>query len=216
MKILKTLFITNLMVIIWLSPAKAQEVENDFETRTSFRLRPKLSDKLKLRITPEVRLDEEFSIAKYILAGEGIYEPIKILALGAKYYFIGDINKNSDNEHHSRYAFSATIKYKFNRFEPAFRIRYSNYADDEITDKNFLRYKASLEYDIPKSSLTPFLGAELVHQLADNELYKMRYSAGIDFKLFKNNYISLSYKLDYYLQEYRNKHIVDLTYKINL
>ena len=204
------------MVTIWLSPVKAQEVENDFETRYSFRLRPKLSDKLKFRITPEVRLDEEFSLDKYIIAGEAIYEPINILALSAKCYFIGDKKKNSDDDYLNRFAFSATLKHKFSRFEPAFRIRYSNYADDEITDKNFLRYEASLEYDTAKSSLTPFVSAELYQQLTDNVLHKMRYSAGIDFKLFKNNYIRLSYRLDYYLQEYRNKHIIDLTYKINL
>lgn len=206
----------NLMVMIWLSPANAQEVENDFETRYSFRLSPKLSDELKLRITPEARLNENFSLDKYIFAGEAVYEPIKVLALSAKYYFIGDIKKKSDTDYLNRFALSASLKKKFSRFESTFRIRYSNYADDEISDKKFLRYEASLEYDIPKSRLTPYVEAELFQQLTDNVLYKIRYSAGIDFKLFKKNHISLCYKLDHHLQEHRNKHIVDLTYKINL
>ena len=156
-------------------------------------------------------------IDKYILEGEvNLINQLEILALSGKYRFISDVKENSDNEYLNRFAFSATLKEKFNRLEPAFRIRYSNFSDDEITDKNYLRYKASLEYDIAKTSLTPFVGAELFQQLNDNELYKMRYSAGVDYKLFKKNYISLSYKLDYYLNEYRNKHIFDLAYKIKL
>lgn len=206
------------MTIIWFSSVMAQEVENDFETRASIILSKKLSDEWRLRLIPEIRLDENYDVNKYIIEGEARFKPtdLDILALSAKYRFISDVKNNSDNEYLSRFALSATINEEFNRFEPSFRIRYSNYADDEITDKQFLRYKAALEYDIPKTSLTPFIGAELFHQLSDNELYKMRYSAGIDYKLFKKNYISLSYKLDYYLQDYRNKHIFDLAYKIKL
>ena len=119
-----------------------------------------------------------------------------------------------DTEYFNRYGFSATAAKKLGNFEPAFRLSYSNYADDDVSDKSFMRYKASLKYDIPKCKLTPFVAAELFQQTDGGDLYKMRYSTGLDYKLFKNNYIGVNYKFDYYNTEYLNKHIISLGYKI--
>jgi len=49
-------------------------------------------------------------------------------------------------------------------------------------DDNFLRYKAALGYDIKSCKLTPTISAELFHQLADNEMYKVRYKLAVDYK----------------------------------
>ena len=40
----------------------------------------------------------------------------------------------------------------------------------------------------------------------------MRYSLGAEYKINKNSSIGLGYMLDYYLQDYRNKHIINLGY----
>lgn len=215
-KSIKSIISINIVLLLLLPALAAQEVQNEFESRASFSLGYIINDEFRLKIIPEVRFDDNTTLDKYIFEGEAIYKPIKLISLSTKYRLIGIIQDDADTKHYNRYAVSATIKEDFKRFEAAFRIRYSNYSDDEITNKEFLRYKTALEYDISRTSITPYIGAELFHQLTSNKMFKMRYSAGVDYKLFKNNYLSLTYKYDYYLLVYRNKHIVDLSYSIKL
>lgn len=202
-----TLFITGENVF-------AQEVTNDFETRTAVDLSFKPIKKLKLSLIPELRFDENFSLDEYLFEGEAEYKALNFLSFGAAYRFEVNPRDTKSTEYFHRYSFNTELEKELNRFETSFRLRYSNYADDEITDKSFLRYRAKLEYDIPKSKITPAVAVEAFHDLNENNLFKMRYTAGIDYKLFKNNYLGVDYKLDYYNNEYKNKHIISVGYKI--
>lgn len=194
----------------------AQEVENQYKIRTELELSFKPIKKLKLTFMPQLRFDQDFSLDKYLFETGIEYKPIKFLELSGTYRFIVNPRETKDTEYFNQYGFSATAKKEFGRFEPAFRLRYSNYADDDISDKNFMRYKVSLKYDIKNCKITPFVTAELFQQIDDGDLYKMRYSTGLDYKLFKKNYLGVSYKFDYYNTEYKNRHIISLGYKIKL
>ncbi len=200
---------------LFLIPAvNAQEVTNEQQTRTEFELVFKPFKKTKLSFIPQLRFDEDFSLDKYLVETELEYNAFKFLEFGATYRFEVNPRDTKSTEYQHRFSLDATAKNDFNRFEAAFRLRYSNYADDDITDNEFLRYKASLKYDIKKCKLTPMMAVEAFQQLDDGKLYKMRYTVGADYKLFKKNYIGLSYKFDYYKNEYKNKHIISLGYKI--
>lgn len=194
----------------------AQDIENNFKFRTEAELSFSPLKNLKLNIIPELRFDDTFSLDKYLLEGEATYKPLKFLSLAASYRFVAQQKDNSDTKYVNRFAFSVIAKKKLKRFETAFRLRYTNDADDEISNEQFFRYKTSLKYDIPKSKLTPFIAAEAFQQLSGGDLYKMRYSTGLDYKLFKKNYLRLSYKLDYFQKEYKNNHILSVGYKIKL
>lgn len=188
-------------------------VENDFEYRTYFKSTFKLAKKLKLNVVPEVRFNDDFSVDEYLLETELKYKPIKYLTLGGGYRFIINPRNVKSTEYLHRYEFSAMLRKKFNDFRPALKVSYTNYADDDAED-NFLRYKALVDYDIPKCKFTPTIGAELFHQLSSGDLYKVRYGVGVDYKLFKKNFLEVSYKMDYYLKEYKNKHIISIGYKL--
>lgn len=203
----------SLLILLFASPAIAQEVDNEMQMRTELDLSYKPIKKLKLTFMPQLRFDEDFSLDKYLFETGVEYKPIKFLELGATYRFVVNPRDTKDTEYFNRYGFSATAKKEFGRFEPAFRLRYSNYADDDVSDKSFIRYKASLKYDIPNCKITPFVAAELFQQTDGGDLYKMRYSTGVDYKLLKKNYIGVSYKFDYYNTDYLNKHIISLGYK---
>ncbi len=191
--------------------------ENTFETRTELGLSYKLSKKIKLSFAPEFRFDEDCALDKYLFEAGAEYKAAKFLDLEATYRYVINPRDTKDTEYFGRYSFSAIANKKFNRFETAFRLRYSNDNDDESSDEEFFRYKASVEYNIPKCKLTPFIAVEAFQQLGDDSgLYKMRYATGFDYKLFKNNYIGASYKFDYYKTEYLNKHILGIRYKIKL
>ncbi len=204
------------VLLIFIPIVNAQEVESNHQTRTSIELGYKLSDQLKLNLSPEFRFDENLALDKYLFEGAAIYKPSKIFALGATYRFVVNLRDEKDTEYFNRVALSATMKKEFNRFEPAFRLRYSNYADDAITDKEFIRYKGSFKYDIDNCKITPSAGIEVFQQLSDFELYKTRYSVGTDYKLFKKNYLGVSYKFDSFAIEDKNTRILSLTYKLKL
>lgn len=192
-----------------------QDVENDMQYRTALELNYKIVKGLKLDIIPQIRFDEEFSVNRYLLEGGLTYKTFDFLYWEGTYRLIVKPQEYLESETFSKYGFSLTAKKRFADFTPSFRFRYSNYADDDVTDKEFLRYKAKVKYDIPNCKITPFVALEAFHDLGESNLYKMRYSTGVAYKVKKNNYIKLNYRLDYYQQEYRNKHIIGVAYKYN-
>lgn len=190
----------------------AQSVENTFQTRSEVKLSYKAFDKIKFSLTPELRLDEKFSADKLLLeAGIG-YKPIDILTLGANYRFVVNYRDVKETEYLHRYAFDATFAKSISRFKPSLRIRYTNYTE-ENANAEYLRYKAKLKYNIKDFKLSPLLAFEGFHDLGEANIYKMRYTLGAEYKLSKKSAVSAAYKLDYYLQEYQNKHILYVGYK---
>lgn len=190
----------------------AQTVENDFQSRTELKLSYEPIDKIRLSVTPEVRLDESFKMDKFLLESGVQYKPVKVFSIGGSYRFIANTRNTKSTEYLHRFALDATYSKKIERWKPSFRLRYTNYTEDDA-NSDFLRYKAKVEYNIKNFKLSPVVGVEAFHELSDNEFYKMRYTLGFDYKLNKQNAISVGYKLDYYLQEYLNKHIVYVGYK---
>lgn len=203
------------VLLITATTTFAQEVVNEMQYRTELGLSYSPFKKIKFSFNPEIRFDDTFSADKYVFEGGIEYKPVKFLELEANYRYYINPRDTKETEYFNRYAVSATGKKEFGRFKTALRLRYSNDADDEITDEKFLRYKLSTAYNIPKCKLTPSVAVETFQSLGDESgLYKMRYSAGVDYKLFKKNYIGLRYKFDYYQTEYINRHIISLGYKI--
>ena len=191
----------------------AQEVENTIQSRTSLKLSFSPIKKVKLNVTPELRFDENFSLNNAHLEGELVYSPFKYLSLSSAYRFVVNPRETKTTEYLHRIALAATVDHKIDRFTTALKFAYSNYADDESSEKEFLRYKGSVKYNIPKSKITPYAGVEAFQQWSDFNLYKIRYSAGLNYKIIKNNSIGIGYKFDYYMTEYKNKHIFSIGYK---
>jgi len=202
-------------LILFISHGSAQETQNEFQLRNKVEASIKLFKKLRFNITPELRINEKFSVDRFLIEGELAYKPWKFLEFGASYWFIVNTRESKSTEYLNRYAFQVILSNWFKRFKPALRLRYTNYAEND-EDGQFLRYKASLKYNIPKCKLTPLVLVEAYHQLNDNYLYKMRYGIGAWYTIFKNNSIKLEYKFDYYMKDYINKHIVTISYKIKL
>lgn len=189
----------------------AQTVTNDFQTRTEIKLSYELVDKLTLSLSPEIRWDESFGISKYMLESGISYKPLKGLSLGGSYRFVVNPRDNKATEYLHRFALFTSYKKKIERFEPSLRVKYTNYTED-LTLGEFLRYRAKLEYDIKGSKITPLISAEAFHYLSENQIYKMRYSIGAEYKINKKSSVGLGYMLDYYLTQYQNKHIIKVGY----
>ena len=190
---------------------ESQAIENDFQTRAEVKLSFSPIKKFKITFIPELRMDESFDIDKYLLETELSYKPIKDLSLSGSYRFVSNPRDTKATEYLHRFALTAEYSKSIKRWEPSFRIKYTNYTEDAF-DGEFLRYRAKLEYDIKNFKLTPYIRAEGFHDLSQDELYKMRYALGGKYKLNKKNSVRIGYMLDYYLQDYRNKHILTIGY----
>lgn len=191
---------------------QSQTTEDEFQTRSEIKLSYKPIDNIKIYVTPELRFDETFAADKFLLETGLAYKPIKFLELGGSYRYIVNYRDVKSTEYLHRFALDATLGKSFNRWKPSLRIRYTNYTEDN-SNSNYLRYKAKLEYNIKNCKLSPLIAAEAFNDLEDGTYYKMRYTLGADYKLNKKNAISIAYKLDYYLQDYLNKHILYVGYK---
>ncbi len=202
----------SLMGILYTGLAFSQTVTNDFQARTEVKLSFEPLDKLTLSLNPEIRWNESFGVSKYMLESGLSYKPLKGLTLGGSYRFIINPRTTKATEYLHRFALYTSYKKKIERFEPSLRIKYTNYTED-LSLGEFLRYRAKLEYDIKGSKITPMLSAEAFHYLSGNQIYKMRYAIGAEYKINKKSSIGLGYMLDYYMTEYQNKHIINLGYK---
>lgn len=202
-----------LFLLIFTTSVNAQEVENDFETRTYFTLSTKLLKNLKLSVTPELRFDDKFTVDKYLLEGKLSYDITDNLSVGTGYRYYANERETKSTEYDNRYSFSIKYEKPFLRFDPSLKISYTNDSDDD-SKANVLRYKAEVKYNIKKSKITPFAGAEVFQEISGGELNKIRCFLGMDYKICKKNHIEASYKFDYFLNEFKNKHIVSIGYKL--
>lgn len=196
-----------------LRSVNAQEIENTFQARTSIDLSKKITKNLKITLTPELRWKDKFELDRYQLTTEVEYQPINFLSLSAGYRLIGNKRKEDNTEFLNRYQFSANFETRIKRWEPGFRLRFTNYTDDSEGEM-FLRYKTFLSYDIPKCKLTPEAAFEIYHQPDLHSIYKYRCSLGANYKMSKRITVGLDYKLDLYMTAWKNRHLLDMGLKI--
>ncbi len=205
-----------LLLVFLISTVDAQDQETNIETRTGFEVGYKLNDQVKLSLSPELRYDRDLSLDKYLIDVGVSYTYTDMVTLGATYRFIGNLRDEKNTEYLNRIAIGATYEKSYDRLEPSFRLFYSNYADDGLTDKAYIRYRPTIKYDLPDCKITPVVAVEIFQQLNDYQLYKTRYTTGMNYKLFKKNYLGLRYKYDSFPNDNKNTHIISLTYKLKL
>ncbi len=184
--------------------------QSRMEYRVSATVRFSPLKKVKLYLTPELRF-RSTGLDKILLEAEAKYSPLKYLDVGGSYKLMIDKLHILPFELINRFDVYLGGEMDLGRFAPALRLMYVNYDEDEGIS-HFLRYKAKLDYDIPKSKIDPFVATELYHQLTDGTFYKMRFSIGADWRFAKKQSIGLAFKLDEYLDDARMKHIIDLGY----
>ncbi len=203
------------------------EVENVYKYRVGAELEYKIIKGLKLSVEPEFRFFEGYDQMQINSALS--YKTFGCITWGASYGVVIDREESSSSSYSSfgfnpmgsqyesdiyyRYAFDVSYKDDFGRFTPSLRVRYSNYDDEDIDDKEFMRYRAKVSYNIPKCKFTPSLSAEWYQQMDDMMLFKTRYAAGLDYKISKQVSLGADYKLDFYNLKYKNGHIFTFCYK---
>lgn len=208
-----------LCILAFTSAAAAQEppLEQEFRIRVGANVEKKLVKDLRLVVSPEVRTVDGINPDRYLIEIGLKYDPIKYLSLrpGIR----ADLEEKKDGlENSYRPRMDVVGSYKIEDFKPNVRLRYTHAFGPYRDPRPTLRYRLGLEYEIDKTDVSVEANAEAFHDLVVGNIYKMRYSAGADYKFYGtkklDQWVRLTYNLDYYLDEYRNIHFVEIGYKV--
>jgi hypothetical protein len=129
----------------------------------------------------------------------------KRLKAGAYYCFI--YTYNSDFYYETRHRFYLSLSYKqpLGDFTLSWRGRFQGTNRDEsrgqykINPKYVLRNKLDLEYSIFGSPWTPYISADfstLTNDPMGNELYRIRYQGGVNWRLNRTDYMKFFVRFD--------------------
>ncbi len=173
--------------------------------------------KLEFFIAPQIRFDEGFSTDEYFLDAGMEYKLHKHLRLGTQYRLGNKMTKNNEAEGFGRFAIDAKTGFKWNNFEPGFRLRFTNsddFADDE--KKNYLRYRFGLEYHWKTWNLKPYAAFEVYQNLTESDFDKRKYEAGVMYKICKHHQIGSYWRVNENLNKNKSEAVIGISYKLNL
>ncbi|MBU0489970.1 MAG: DUF2490 domain-containing protein [Bacteroidetes bacterium] len=174
--------------------------ERDFQTWYSFGLDMKLSEKLKADFGNEVRLRENSSIIERNQADLGIRYRLKThWSFRVAYRLVFEDPFLESYSIANRFLADITYKYEHKRLEISSRLRLATDPEEpqyasELFSQVIHREKITLSYNLPKTTLAPYIAGELFFPIsaANPYLSKYRVMAGFDYKLNKTNRIGIS------------------------
>lgn len=191
----------------------AQDRETDFGASLSLELQKDLTRRFALSIEEELRLltnnhDIGFERNMFTLGLD--YRILdKKLKLGAYYCYIYLYNNDFYYEHRHRYFLSLSYKHVLDQsFTLTWRGRFQGTLRDEnrgsyrVNPKYVLRNRIDLEYTIFGSPWRPSVSADFAvttNEPRGNELYRIRYQAGVNWRLNRTDSMDFFLRMDHYL-----------------
>ncbi len=200
-------FYTIAMAILLLLANKAWSQENDLGGWAEFELKKEIKD-WSFSVGEEVRtMDNMTSLYGLYTSMAVDYKPWKHLEFGTSYQFIlFNDTEYDDLQSRHRLNFATTGDVKWNRFKFSLRERFQmTFKDESVHDykmnpKNKWRNRFEMEYNIPKSKITPSFSVETHYQLNNpdgNKFDKLRYKLAAAYKINKNNKLQLYTQFDH-------------------
>lgn len=209
------------------SKAAAQE-DKDFGARVGFELQKEVKD-WTFSVGQELRTMDNSSSFQGSFTTLGIdYSPWKRLKFGTSYDFVlFNDTEYDDIQPRHRLNWYTTGNIKLGDLKLSLRERIQMTFKDEserdykMNPKTRWRNRLELEYNIPKSKLTPFASVESFYQLNNpdgNRFEQLRYKLGTSFKLNKHNKLELYGQLDHEMNvnDPVDRTILGVTYTLQL
>jgi hypothetical protein len=169
---------------------------------TSFSLEAKLTKKVSVNLSEELRFNENISELGTALTETGIaYKPNKNFQISGNYRFTQ--KHRTDDNYNLKHRFYIDVKYekKVKPFKITFRSRWQDefsqrgHSDNAGASNFYLRNKLNIEWDMNKH-FAPYLSTEVFSPVNYPREYffdNIRSSAGIEYTLTKNHKIDLYY-----------------------
>jgi len=187
-----------------------------FGTWIELEFRKDFFERFAFSLSPEIRLQDNFSPDEFLLQGQLSYEPISLFEFAAAYR-VNTERKTRGNVTSYRYALDAHVKKDIARFEVAFRGRYTNYSEENEEDREiFIRPRFKLEYDIKGNKIKPYVSCELFQNATKKETHKLRCDVGFTRKIGGPHRIGGYLRLHDYFTGKASIHIVGIEYRLKL
>lgn len=197
-----------LFLILLSKPIIAQST-TDFQAWSAIELAYKLNKKLSFGLEGQWRLKDNASITdQYFAQLTSDYEIFDNFKLGGAIRFIRD-NDTKGNiqgyENHIRIHLDASYSHKIERFKLKYRIRAQNRNELGVSkaegdyNKQYLRFKAGVEYNIRNWKLDPRISGEIAHRFEEGEptmFNRYRITFGTEYKLKGIGKINLYYRIE--------------------
>ena len=188
-----------------MSPVSVFAQVNDAGLWTSINLEKRLSKKMSLNFSEELRFYENITeLGSFFSEISAEYRYNKIFSFSAGYRFTQRRQVDDSYSTRHRYMINLTMKNKLEALSTSVRIRYqSQYTDvtsseDGMVPENYLRPKLTLKYDFGKK-YTPYISGELFFHLNRPDGILMdnyRVAAGIEYDFSKRSSIDLGYLIN--------------------
>jgi hypothetical protein len=226
-------FIITSMLFLCSTKLRAQQGSStsDVQLWTGLGLEKSLvNDKLNIGLSQEFRMDKNLShLDIYFTEASFKFEIIDNVSLGYAYRYI---NKNKDSNGYQirqRSNFDLSFKQKSKRLKLDYRLRFQSKTKkpEEYSDvaQTKYRFRVKGSYNIKKSKLNPYLGAEVFyipekHEQNGNE--KLRFTAGATRKMKKLGKLNMYYRIEQELGSFSSpqpaftSHILGLNFTFKL
>lgn len=213
-------------VLLLLITVTAYSQREDFRTWWAAELRGELFNEVDFKVSPEVRLfDNSSRISTYMLDMDASYPFLKYFRGGGQYRYEQIMTKEQYLA--NRFGLYLKAGYKIDRFRLGYRAMYhwefvgiNTREGGEIPDE-YHRHKFSLSYYRKRWDLRPSVSAEyFANRIPVQEAYerKMRFSAGLDYKINKKMNVSMAYKIqqEYFASNPMTAHIIATKFTFEL
>ncbi|MFW5755792.1 MAG: DUF2490 domain-containing protein [Tangfeifania sp.] len=212
---MKKILILAAMAVLFSNLKITAQTEN-FNTWIELEFRKDFLDKFSFRLTPEVRLEDQFKADEFLFLGKLKYELLPFLDLAGAYRINTEVKKRG-NENYYRWAFDAQAQQEIGRFKAKVRGRITNFTDSSEEDPGtYFRPRTKLEYNIKNNKIEPFFSYELFRNMTEAQWHKYRIDAGFTRNLGKWHRIELFYRRHNYFTGKAPVHIVGIGYRLKL
>ncbi len=195
--------------LAFIAPAFASAQVNDAGLWASINLEKKLSKKVSLQFSEELRFNENITELGAIFSEiSGEYRYNKMFSISAGYRFTQRRKVDDSYSIRHRYMINLNVKNKIGQFSTNVRVRYQSQfkdvqsSEDGMVPDNYLRTKLSVKYELGKK-YTPFISGELFFNVNRPDGILMdnyRIAAGVDYEFSKRSSVELGYQIDSEIQ----------------
>lgn len=202
---------------------------NDFGVWTSVAGEIDIIKGLNFGVEGEFRSrDNSSEVDRWSGSADLSYRICPYLKAGVSYSFLyvnNEKKKGNVWENRHRYNIYLTGSYKWDRFTFSLRERFQHTyrvgvkeKADRANPKQILRSRLQISYNIRKCKFNPYVSCEFFNGLNDpqkNELEKVRYTIGTEYKLNKKNSFDFCYRYqtkDSGDDDEPNRHILGISY----
>lgn len=202
-----TLTLAFLLALITNTNCQEKSVIRDFEIWNNFSVSNEISKKWDIGLSEELRFIENAGKLDILITELTLdYKINKRFKIGVEYRFYRNTKNDGSYEFQKRSRAKLSYNKKIDRFRLTYRLSFQNknenvWLNETTTDVPTynLRNKISVDYNVKKIKLKPYLSTELFRLYKQDitpEFNKYRITAGANFSIFKNTRFELFYRLD--------------------